>query len=98
MAHGARGRPAARLALVLATLGAALSGCGLPEGGYAPGAPHSYSSPSYYNSPGYHSSPGYYRGHHRSENHHRPPPQPRTENSTQQRLQQHWLNQAQRPR
>ncbi|CAA9273274.1 MAG: hypothetical protein AVDCRST_MAG08-3323 [uncultured Acetobacteraceae bacterium] len=83
---------AARPALVVVALGAALSGCGLPEGGYGQSAPYSsYSSPTYYH------PPSHYRSH-RSENHHRSSSQPRTENWSQQRLQQHWVNQAQRPR
>ncbi len=81
-----------RPALALAALGAALSGCGLPQYGYGRSDSYSYGSPSYY------SSPSYYRSHHRSENHHRPSSQPRSDNNTQQRLQQHWINQAQRPR
>lgn len=81
-----------RSALAAAALGAALSGCGLPEGGYGRSAPYSsYSSPSYYN------SPSYYRSH-RNDNHHRSSSQPRTENWSQQRLQQHWVSQSQRPR
>lgn len=88
-------RRAVRPALVVVALGAALSGCGLPQDGYGRPNPYSYSSPGYYSSPSYYSS---HRNHHRSESHHRPSSQPRTENSTQQRLQQHWINQAQRPR
>ncbi len=68
---------------VLAALGAVLTGCGLPP------------SDGYYGGgSGYYGSPGYYRSH-RSSEHHRS----RAETSTQQqRLQQHWQNQAQRPR
>jgi hypothetical protein len=57
----------------------------LPDGYYGGGS-------------GYYSSPSYYRSysHHRSGGEHRS--SPRTENWSQQRLQQHWLSHAQRPR
>jgi hypothetical protein len=57
-------RRAVRPALVVAALGAALSGCGLPQDGYGRPNPYSYSSPGYYSSPGSYSS---HRNHHRSE-------------------------------
>jgi hypothetical protein len=71
---------------VLATLGTVLAGCGLPlSDGYHGGGSSYYSSPSYYHRP---------YSHYRSSESHKP----RTENWSQQRLQQHWLNQAQRAR
>ena len=84
--HGMRRRVLLRPALVLAALGAALSGCGLPEHGY--GRPGGYS----------YGSPGYHRSHYRGESHKRASSQTRTENWSQERLRQHWLNQAPRSR
>ncbi|GAA0595550.1 hypothetical protein GCM10009416_37360 [Craurococcus roseus] len=73
---------------VLAALGMALTGCGLPPSD----GPYSYGGGSgHYSSPGYHHRP--YSHHRRSESH-----KPRTENWSQQRLQQHWQNQAARAR
>ncbi len=80
---------ALRLVPVLAALGLNLAGCGLPPDGLHGGGGQ-YSSPGYYGSPSYCRPPG----HHRSSEHHKP----RTENWSQQRLQQHWLDQAQRLR
>ncbi len=83
MRHEKRVR-ALRLVPVMAALGTILTGCGLPsDGRYGGGSNH-------------YGSPGYYRpsSHHRSGGHHKP----RTENWSQERLRQHWLNQAQRPR
>ena len=83
MRHEKRAR-APRPITVLAALGvAALGGCGLSDGYYGGGG-------SYYG------SPSYDRSHHRSGGGHRS--SPRTENWSQQRLQQHCLSQAQRPR
>jgi hypothetical protein len=56
----------------------------LPSNGYYGGGSNYYGSSSYYR------SPSYYRSH-RHDKH-------RTEKWSQQRLQQHWLKQAQRPR
>jgi hypothetical protein len=69
---------------MLAILGTILGGCGLPSNGYYGGGSNYYGSSSYYR------SPSYYRSH-RHDKH-------RTEKWSQQRLQQHWLEQAQRPR
>lgn len=80
---------ALRLMAVLTTLGLSLAGCGLPSDGLYGGGDH-YSSPGYYGSPSYYRPPG----HHRRSEHYKP----RTENWSQQRLQQHWLYQAQRLR
>ena len=71
----------------LAAVGAAMGGCGLPDGYYG-GRDH-------YGSPGYYGSPSYYRSHRHNDGHRS---SPRTENWSQQRLQQHWLNQARQAR
>ena len=75
---------ALRPALVVAAFGATLAGCNLP-----PSSGH-HGGGGYHRSSSYYSAPSHYR---RSEHH-----RPRTENWSQQRLQQHWLNQAQRAR
>ncbi len=79
-------RPVASLAL----LGAVAGGCDLPAGHYGGGS-------GYYGSSSYYSSPSYYSGHRHRGSHGRSS-QPRTENWSQQRLQQHWREQAQKVR
>ena len=70
---------------VLAASGVVLADCNLP-----PYPDYGGGGGTYYSPPSYHSS----RSHHRrSESH-----QPRTENWSQQRLQQHWQNQARQAR
>jgi hypothetical protein len=74
---------------VLAVLGAALAGCGLPSEGRYGGGSGYYGSSSHYNSYSHHRP----RNHHRSDGH-----RPRAENWSQDRLRQNWANQAQRAR
>jgi hypothetical protein len=84
MRHGKWAR-ALRPMASLALLGAVAGGCGLPDGYYGGGGSSYYGSPSYYS------------GYHRRDNHHRSS-QPRVEKWSQQRLQQHWREQAQKAR
>jgi hypothetical protein len=70
----------------LALLGAVASGCGLPDGYYGGGG-----------GSGYYGSPSYYSSYYRSDSH-KHSSSPRTQNWSQQRLQQHWREQAQKVR
>jgi hypothetical protein len=85
MRHGMRAR-ALRPVAFLALLGAVAGGCGLPDGHYGGGS-------GYYGSPSYHSS-----SYHRRWDSHRRSSEPRVERWSQQRLQQHWREQAQKAR
>lgn len=77
-------RTVLRLAPVSAALATVLAGCGLPPDGY-----HGGGGNHHYGSSGYHRPP---------IRRHREYRKPRTESWSQQRLRQHWLDQAQRPR
>ncbi len=83
MRHGNWAR-ALRPVASLALLGAVAGGCGLPDGHYGGGS-------------GYYGSPSYYSGY-RHKDSHRRSSEPCVERWSQQRLQQHWREQAQKVR
>ncbi len=83
MRHGKWARKLRPIAS-LALLGAVTSGCGVSDG-------------DHYGGGGYYGSPGRYSSYHRGDGHRRSS-QPRVEKWSQQRLQQHWREQARKAR